>query len=78
MYTSNSGMPEFAQRTLPLPENEYKVDYDPTTELLITVGCSEALDLTMRAIVDPAMNNYPESVFCGLQQLRHADRRQAD
>ena len=29
------------------------VDYDPTNELLITVGVSEALDLTMRAIVDP-------------------------
>jgi aminotransferase len=34
-------------------KNEYKVDYDPTSEVLITVGCSEALDLTMRSIIDP-------------------------
>ncbi len=34
-------------------QNEYHVDYDSSNELLITVGVSEALDLTMRAIVDP-------------------------
>jgi len=31
----------------------YGVKYDPTSELLITVGASEGLDLAMRAILDP-------------------------
>jgi aminotransferase len=53
MYTSNSGMPELRKELARYLKNEYGVDYDPTTEILITVGCSEALDLTMRAIVDP-------------------------
>ena len=49
MYTSNSGMPELRRELARYLKNEYGVDYDPTTELLITVGVSEALDLTMRA-----------------------------
>jgi aminotransferase len=53
MYTSNSGMPELRKELARYLKNEYAVDYDPTLELLITVGVSEALDLTMRAILDP-------------------------
>ena len=53
MYTSNSGMPELRKELARYLKSEYKVDYDPTDELLITIGCSEALDLTMRAILDP-------------------------
>ena len=53
MYTSNSGMPELRKELARYLNTEYDVDYDPTDELLITVGVSEALDLTMRAILDP-------------------------
>jgi aminotransferase len=53
MYTPNSGMPELRKELARYLKSEYKVDYDPTDELLITVGVSEALDLTMRAILDP-------------------------
>ena len=41
MYTSNSGMPELRKELARYLKNEYGVDYDPTTEILITVGCSE-------------------------------------
>jgi aminotransferase len=53
MYTSNSGMPELRRELARYLKNEYAVDYDPTGELLITVGVSEALDLAMRALLDP-------------------------
>ena len=53
MYTSNSGMPELRKELARYLKTEYKVDYDPANELLITVGVSEALDLTIRAILDP-------------------------
>jgi len=53
MYTSNSGMPELREETSRHLNEKYEVEYDPYGELLITVGVSEALDLTMRAILNP-------------------------
>lgn len=53
MYTSNSGMPELRRELSRYLKNSYNLSYDPDTELLITVGVSEALDLAMRAILDP-------------------------
>ncbi len=53
MYTSNLGMPELRQELARYLENTYAIKYDPESELLITVGVSEALDLTLRAIIDP-------------------------
>jgi aminotransferase len=53
MYTSNSGIPELRELTAGYIKEKYNVDYDPYGEVLITVGVSEALDLAMRAIVNP-------------------------
>jgi aminotransferase len=53
MYTSNSGIPELREETSRHLKEKYGVEYDPDGELLITVGVSEALDLTMRAILNP-------------------------
>ncbi len=53
MYTSNSGMPELRQELSRYLKNNYDLEYDPDGELLITVGSSEALDLTMRALLNP-------------------------
>ncbi len=53
MYTSNLGMPELRQELSGYLKKSYGLDYDPASELLITVGVSEGLDLTMRAILDP-------------------------
>jgi aminotransferase len=53
MYTSNSGLPELRELTSRYIKEKYSVDYNPSGEILITVGVSEALDLAMRAIVNP-------------------------
>jgi len=53
MYTSNSGMPELRRELSRYLKERYKLSYNPDSELLITIGVSEALDLTMRAILDP-------------------------
>ncbi len=53
MYTSNLGMPELRDELSRYLKDTYKLGYDPGSELLITVGVSEALDLAMRAILDP-------------------------
>ncbi len=53
MYTSNSGTPELRQALSMHLMAEYNLDYNPGSELLITVGSSEALDLSMRALLNP-------------------------
>ncbi|MBM3183181.1 MAG: aminotransferase class I/II-fold pyridoxal phosphate-dependent enzyme [Chloroflexi bacterium] len=53
MYTSNSGMPELRQALSEHLSARYGLNYDPVTEILITVGVSEGLDLALRAILDP-------------------------
>ncbi|MFC2036059.1 aminotransferase class I/II-fold pyridoxal phosphate-dependent enzyme [Chloroflexota bacterium] len=53
MYTSNLGIPELRQELSQYLKNSYDLEYDASNELLITVGVSEALDLAMRAILNP-------------------------
>jgi aminotransferase len=52
-YTSNFGMLELRRRIAGQLESFYGVTYDPTQEIIVTAGVSEALDLAIRAIVDP-------------------------
>ncbi|MFC1911298.1 aminotransferase class I/II-fold pyridoxal phosphate-dependent enzyme [Chloroflexota bacterium] len=53
MYTSNSGMPELRRELARYLELHYGVNYHPEHEILITAGSSEALDLVLRAIINP-------------------------
>ncbi|MBI2886879.1 MAG: aminotransferase class I/II-fold pyridoxal phosphate-dependent enzyme [Chloroflexi bacterium] len=53
MYTSNYGTLELRIALARHLERRYGVSYDPHRELLITVGVSEALDLALRALLDP-------------------------
>ena len=52
-YTSNYGLLELRQELSAYLKALYGVEYDPTSEILITVGVSEGIDLAMRAILDP-------------------------
>ncbi len=52
-YTSNSGKLELRQAIADNLFRLYGVKYDPVTEIIATVGVSEALYLTMTAILDP-------------------------
>jgi aminotransferase len=52
-YTSNYGTIELRRALSAHLEQRYDVAYDPATELLITVGASEAVDLALRATCDP-------------------------
>jgi len=53
MYTSNSGMPELRREIADYLNKNYGLEYDPDSQILITVGVSEGLDLAARAIIDP-------------------------
>jgi aminotransferase len=52
-YTSNYGLLELRHGISKHLKHLYNVEYNPDNEILITVGVSEALDLAMRAILDP-------------------------
>jgi aminotransferase len=52
-YTSNAGIFEVRKAVADHLEKLYGVSYDPGSEILLTVGVSEALYLTMNALLDP-------------------------
>jgi aminotransferase len=52
-YTSNFGTIELRRALSAHLEQLYGVHYDPATEILITIGASEAVDLALRATCDP-------------------------
>ncbi|HYL42286.1 MAG TPA: aminotransferase class I/II-fold pyridoxal phosphate-dependent enzyme [Ktedonobacteraceae bacterium] len=52
-YTSNYGMIELREEIVAMLQRRYGLSYDPKTEILVTVGVSEGVDLAMRTIIDP-------------------------
>ncbi|MDX1436297.1 MAG: aminotransferase class I/II-fold pyridoxal phosphate-dependent enzyme [Anaerolineales bacterium] len=52
-YTSNSGRMELRQALAEQLHDLYQAPFDPASELVITVGVSEALYLALTAVLDP-------------------------
>ena len=52
-YTGNRGMPELLEEISWYLEHRYQTKYDPATEIMVTVGASEAIDVALRALVSP-------------------------
>lgn len=51
-YTSNSGLMELRSEICRFTRSHYDVSYDPKTEVVITVGGSEAIDIGLRAMLE--------------------------
>jgi aminotransferase len=52
-YTANGGMLELRELIAAHLRERYGVQYDPRTELVITVGASEGVDASLRATINP-------------------------
>ena len=52
-YTSNSGLAELKEEISKYLKRKNNLEYDFKNEVLVTVGGSEAIDLALRAMVDP-------------------------
>ena len=52
-YTSNAGLKELKTEIDRFLTRRYGVSYDPNKEIMVTVGGSEAIDIAMRAMLDP-------------------------
>ena len=74
-YTSNSGTVELRRAISQYLRRLYAIEYNPDTEILATVGVSEALYLVMNAVLNPGdevivpqpsfVSYAPEVVFAG-------------
>ncbi|WP_224447030.1 pyridoxal phosphate-dependent aminotransferase [Haloprofundus salilacus] len=86
-YTANRGMRELRTEIADHVQR-YDLDYDPDEEILVTTGASEALDVAMRAFVDPGdrvavhqpsyISYVPGVVFAGGQPLAVPTRPEND
>lgn len=52
-YTSNYGLLKLRRAIARYLSRDYGLSYDPASEILVTVGVSEAMDIALRAILNP-------------------------
>lgn len=52
-YTSNAGLKELKQEISRYIARRFDVEYDYNSEIMVTVGGSEAIDIALRAMLDP-------------------------
>ncbi len=52
-YTSNTGLKELKMEICRYLKRRFAVSYDYSTEVLVTVGGSEAIDIALRAMLNP-------------------------
>lgn len=52
-YTSNAGLLDLRRAISDYMYDSLKVSYDPKTEVLVTVGGSEGIDMALRAMINP-------------------------
>lgn len=52
-YTHNAGLIELRKAASQFLEKKYQLRYDPETEIIVTNGASEAIDISFRTILEP-------------------------
>ena len=52
-YTSNAGLPELKKEISRYIKRRFDVEYDSSSEITVTVGGSEGIDIAMRAMINP-------------------------
>ncbi|MCL2255122.1 MAG: aminotransferase class I/II-fold pyridoxal phosphate-dependent enzyme, partial [Lachnospiraceae bacterium] len=52
-YTSNTGMPELREEISRYMSRKYGLNYNSGTQVLVTVGASEGIDVALRAVTEP-------------------------
>ncbi|MCL2089366.1 MAG: aminotransferase class I/II-fold pyridoxal phosphate-dependent enzyme [Oscillospiraceae bacterium] len=53
MYTSNAGMSELRDEISRYMSDRFGLQYNPNSQVLVTVGASEGIDIALRAIINP-------------------------
>ena len=69
-YTHNAGMPELRKAISSFMDEKYSLVYDPDSEIIVTVGASQAIDITFRTILQPGDEVIlPGPVYPGYEPL---------
>lgn len=69
-YTPNAGVPELRKAVSQYVDNKYEMHYSPEEEIIVTVGASQAIDITLRTIIQPGDEVLlPGPVYPGYEPL---------
>ena len=52
-YTANAGLKELREEIATYMSRRFHVNYSPEDQIIVTVGASQAIDLALRAIINP-------------------------
>ncbi|GAA0453130.1 aminotransferase A [Alkalibacillus silvisoli] len=70
VYTPNAGILPLRQAIHDVTKEKYGLSYDPEEEIIVSVGASEAIDITLRTIVKPGDEVLlPGPVYPGYEPL---------
>ncbi|GGE30369.1 putative N-acetyl-LL-diaminopimelate aminotransferase [Pullulanibacillus camelliae] len=71
-YTHNAGMMELRQAIQQFVEKKYQLHYDAASEIIATTGASEAIDITLRTLLEPGDEVLlPGPVYPGYEPVIH-------
>jgi aminotransferase len=71
-YTPNAGLPELRELIAEYLLNRFNLRYEPANQIVVTVGGSEAIDLALRALLEPGDEVLiPEPCFVAYSPLAY-------
>ncbi|PKR78459.1 aromatic amino acid aminotransferase [Halalkalibacillus sediminis] len=69
-YTPNAGLPELRNAIQDYVKEKYQLSYDFSDEIIVTVGASQGIDITLRTILNPGDEVLlPSPVYPGYEPL---------
>ncbi|NLP50627.1 aminotransferase A [Bacillus sp. RO1] len=87
VYTPNAGLPELRKAAADFINKKYNMEYDPDTEVIVSIGASQGIDIAFRTILEPGTEVIlPGPVYPGYEPLIklcgatpvHIDTRETD
>ncbi|OAH53619.1 MULTISPECIES: aminotransferase A [Bacillaceae] len=72
VYTPNAGLPELKKAAAEFYKQKYDVSYNAESEVIVTVGASQAIDIALRTILQPGDEVIvPGPVYPGYEPIIH-------
>jgi aminotransferase len=69
-YTHNAGLLELREAAAQFMKTKYNVEYDPSLEIIITTGASEAIDVSLRTILSEGLEVLlPGPIYPGYEPI---------
>lgn len=70
VYTPNAGIPELRKAASDFVKKKYNMDYDPDSEVIVSIGASQGIDIAFRTILEPGTEVIlPGPVYPGYEPI---------